>query len=163
MPKNIYFDRELTALEVRDPLLQACRQTAREFDLYAGFVQNQQSAFPYDQRRWPVSRRTRIGNGKHREWSVQFQHEPLGTNRITKAGSIVVRSLVDPSTMRYGGFEYGKYGSDEPTPTYRQIDLYTPSELGLWRPQDPDPELFEAAVAAIEAELAVPPTLFDAS
>ncbi|HVW23373.1 MAG TPA: hypothetical protein VHB51_02745 [Candidatus Saccharimonadales bacterium] len=148
MAKIEFGGEALTALEIREPLVSACETTAAEFDLFADFVQGQQAAFTGYARH---ANRERIGNGKHKSWSINFQPEPRGTNRPTIVGFIVVRSHFDPEQNQYGGFDYGKYG--QPKPTYRFITLDLPSEVEHWRPKDPDPRLFAACVAAARTAL----------
>lgn len=155
---RLEFGRQLTALEIRDPLLEACRTVAAEEGLFIDFDQPQQRALEG----FPGQRgRKRIGNGKHKDWFVRFQPEHPSTNRdkTNPVGIIVVRSLFDPANKQFGGFSYGEYG--EPDPTYDHITLHNQSEVTDWRPIDLEPELWDRSVDAIELALHVPAKLFE--
>jgi hypothetical protein len=66
------FERPLSALEIRDPAVEVCREAASEFGLYARFSQSRQRAFDgYNGQK----DRKRIGNGKHKNWMIRFQAE----------------------------------------------------------------------------------------
>lgn len=135
---RIDFQSPLSALEFRDPMIEVCKQAASSHELFATFHQTQQQAFTGHpgQRK---SERKRIGNGKHKEWIINFQEKPVQTNRPTVAGRLVIKSSIIPSQKQFGGFDYGKHG--EPKPTYLVATFHTPSELDHWRPIDPDPNL----------------------
>jgi hypothetical protein len=146
------FAWELTALEVREPLIQASREVAAIHGLFAHFQHNQQAAF--DGHSGLGRQRTRIGNGKHQAWRIEYwKEDPVHTpgKKATVVGAVAIKSLVDPSENLYGGFDYGKYG--EPEPTYKFITLHTIEESGLYLYHATD-ELYQPTVEALEGAYA---------
>lgn len=133
---RIDFAKPLSALEIREPALVVCRQTAEKFELKARLEQPQQQAFTGHSR---ASKRQRIGNGKHKDWYVHFQPEELNCNRPTTVGTIAIKSATIPEIKQYGGFDYGKFG--EENPTYTHITVQTATELKKWHAVDPEPKL----------------------
>jgi hypothetical protein len=133
---RVDFQKPLTALEIRDPLVGVCREVADEFDLYAAFDQCQQPAF--DGHSFQRNRK-RIGNGKHKDWYIKLQPEHPSTSErlVTSAGKLAVKSHFDPKNKQFGGFDYGKYG-EEPKPAYSFITISSTAELGFWRAVEPD-------------------------
>jgi hypothetical protein len=155
---RLYFGRELTALEVRDPTIKACEEVAAAHELYADFRQNQQAAFD-GHAHIHKSRRTRIGNGKHKDWFIDYQTDRPGTNYPNVIGTLALKSTFNPAEKQFGGWDYGTY-LDEPGPTYTQMTIWVPSELDAWRPMDPSPELLAASIVAITNALQIPDSLF---
>ena len=145
------FHRPLTALEIRDPAIEVCKDVASNFELFVTFHQPQQKAFTGHARQ-RMSERQRIGNGKHKDWFIDFQEDPPQKSNPKIAGKLAVRSAVRPDKMQFGGFDYGESGEPTPTPVYTYITVHTPSELGHWRPNDPDPELLEMTYACLRAQ-----------
>ena len=147
---RIDFAWELTALEVREPFIEACQEVAAIHGLFAKFQQPQQQAFrrriyePDDG--WTP--KVRIGNGKHKAWRIDYQQEPPAHLRPTVIGAVVIKSLVDPSRNQYGGFDYGEFG--ESKPVYNFITLHTIEESGLYLVHAND-ELYQPTVEALEA------------
>jgi len=94
---RVYLGRQLTAFEIRDPLIGACKEIASEKGFFAVFNQGQQAAFDghYRMRR---SQRKRIGNGKHKWWKVNYQEEPPQTDpkKCHNIGTLVIKSHFSP-------------------------------------------------------------------
>lgn len=151
------FHEPLTALEIREPTMDVCREVANEFGVYAVFQQSQQSAFDgYSGQR----NRTRIGNGKHKLWSIDFQNEPRRASKPTVFGRIAIRAPFRPDEKLYSGFDYGKHG--EVSPTYSFITVHTPSELGAYRPNNPSPDILDMTYEGLtEMFVSGYPRLFD--
>ncbi|HET9174418.1 MAG TPA: hypothetical protein VFN56_04000 [Candidatus Saccharimonadales bacterium] len=157
--KRIDFFEPLTALEIREPAFDVCKELARERDIYAKFNQWQQAALSGHSgiRR---SQRERIGNGKHKEWGIDYQLDEPRVSRPRVIGRVLLRGPVSPLQMQFGGFDYGKFG--EPKPTYSHITVHTPSELKHYRPLDPDADLLEATYNGLVQLFEEPyPRLFD--
>lgn len=155
---KINFHRPLPTLEIRDPAFAACQEVAREFELFATFNQPQQPALsgPSYERG-----RKRIGNGKHKNWYIDFQVDEPQVSRPKVVGRVALKTHYDPGSMQYGGFDYGKYG--EPAPQYNFITVHTPSELGVsFMPKDPSAELLAMIYQGLEGIFVEPyPRLFD--
>jgi len=133
---RIDFHKPLTALEIRDPAIDVCEEVASEFGLYVAFDQHQQPAFDgYSGQR----NRKRIGNGKHKNWYINYQKDKPHVSRPTVVGRVALKSPYDPANMQFGGFDYGKFG--EIKPTYNHITVHTPGELNQYNPIDPSPEI----------------------
>jgi len=143
------FRRPLTALEVRDPVIESFKETAKTNGIYATFHQPQQIAFS-GHSGMRKSDRTRIGNGKHKSWHINFQVEPPQENKPTVIGRLFIVSPVRPEKMQFGGFDYGDFG--KPKPTYDHATVHTPSELEHWKPIDPDPILLEMTLAGLHTQ-----------
>lgn len=141
---RIDFEKPKTALEIREPTVLACKQAASELGLFVTFCQSQQQAFDGHARQ---RNRTRIGNGKHKNWAIGFQTDEPRIRDPNIVGRLILKTDVVPENMQFGGFDYGKYG--ETPPVYRVLKVYTPSELSFWRPLDPEPALCLAANLAI--------------
>lgn len=135
---RIDFHEPLSALEIREPALAVCRRVASEFDLHVKFDQRQQAALT-GHSGLPKSKRQRIGNGKHKDWFIDYQVEEPQVNRPTIVGRLAIKGPFYPEDMQYGGFDYGEYGGDPPT--YNHITVHTPSELGHHMPIDPTPDI----------------------
>lgn len=135
---RIDFHKPLSALEIREPIVKVCMEVGNEFELYALFNQRQQAAFDSHSR---DRNRKRIGNGKHKDWFIDFQKEPTNASRPTVVGRIAVQAPICPEEMQFGGFDYGKYR--ETKPTYSYMKIHTPSELNYYRPVDPSPDLLD--------------------
>lgn len=133
------FQEHLTALQIRDPAVDVCREVAANFDLHANFRQPQQRALSGYYSRYSDSKRERIGNGKHKDWYIDYQIEPTNISNPTVVGTIALRGPFDIANRQYGGFDYGKHG--ELIPKYSHITVHTPSELELYRPIDPEPDI----------------------
>ncbi len=156
---RIDFYNPLTALEIRDPAIDVCKDLAEERELHVTFHQPQQPAFGghAGQRR---SQRQRIGNGKHKNWFIDYQLEEPQVSRSTVVGRIALRAPYWPEKMQFGGFDYGKFG--EPSPTYSFVTVHTLSELGYYRPIDPEQDLLEATYEGLKAHFeARYPRLFE--
>ncbi len=135
---RIDFHRPLTALEIRDPAIEVCREIAVVRNLHVTFDQPQQVAYSG----YPGQKgRQRVGNGKHKDWYINYQEEEPRVSNPTIVGRIALKAPVQPAAMQFGGFDYGKYGDNEPS--YNHVTLHTPSELGHYRPIDPEPDLLE--------------------
>ena len=132
------FHRPLTALEIREPAVEVCRTVAEEFKLHVTFHQPQQRALDGHSGQ---RNRKRIGNGKHKNWHIDFQEDEPRVSQPSVVGRIVLKSPYFPEEMQFGGFDYGKFG--ELKPKYSFIKVHTPSELGHYRPIDPEPDLLE--------------------
>lgn len=155
---KINFERPLSALEIRDPAMAVCRDVASRFDLYAIFQQPQQPALagsPYDRDR------QRIGNGKHKNWYVEFQSDPPQKSRPRVVGRIALKAPYNPDAMEYGGFVYGRYG--ETAPKYNFVSVHTPTELGFaFLPNDPEPDILAMVYHELEELFVAPyPRFFD--
>jgi len=145
---RIDFYNPLTALEIRDPAIDVCKELADERELYVTFHQPQQPAFSgYAGQRKP--QRQRIGNGKHKNWFIDYQLEEPQISKPTVVGRIALRAPYMPDKMQFGGFDYGKFG--EPSPVYSFVTVHTPSELGHYRPIDPEPYLLDATYNGLKA------------
>lgn len=155
-PKGVY--------EIRDGIIDTCRTVAEEFDLNARFEQPMQAAFTgrrYD------DNRVRIGNGKHNNWFIEYQKEPLNTNihKRKVVGQLFIRSPYLPAQMQFGGFSY------EPDQTYSYVSIHLPSELGITKYShqkgefahlDPEPELLDLTYDALKNHFGLDhPTLLD--
>ena len=82
---RIDFREALTALEIRDPSLKVCKEIGSNSGLYVTFDQPQHPAL--DGR--PGHRnRQRIGNGKHKNWYINYQLEETHVSRPTVVGRI---------------------------------------------------------------------------
>lgn len=138
MAERFIFPRPLGVFEVRKPLSDIARDVASEVELFAHLEQRQQPALSGS----PGSRgRQRVGNGKHKNWFIQFQAEPLSFPRPTIVGTLAVKTEYDPGRNQFGGFHYTNY--DEPDPTYRHITILTAVEMGTWRGKAPSEEITE--------------------
>ncbi len=135
---RITFRNPLTALEIRDPSVKMCREIAHEYGLYATFHQPQQPALDGNPRQ---SHRNRIGNGKHKNWLIDFQEDHPSKSRPKVVGRIALMAPYYPQDRQFGGFSYGK--SREPKPTYNFITVHTSSELTDFNPIDPSPEILQ--------------------
>lgn len=155
------FHKPLTALEVRDPAIEVCKEVATEYGIFAKFHQNQQTALSGYSGQNKASRQ-RIGNGKHKVWFINFQEEPPQTNRPTVVGMIALKSPMRPDFMQFGGFDYGSHG--ETKPTYEYITAHTPSELEYRNPVDPNPEILAMVFKGLRDQFENKyPTLFPIS
>lgn len=121
------FAEPLTALEVREPAIAACKEVAHEIGWHAKFHQAQQVAFDgfASQRN-----RKRIGNGKHKNWYIDYQEKPPQSSRPTILGRIALVAPISIEDGEYGGFDYGKY--PDPAPTYSHITVQTSQEHGRY-------------------------------
>lgn len=157
---RIDFHEPLTALEIREPTLEICRQIAASYGLFAVLTQYKQQAFKgYMEKH--VSRE-RIGNGKHSVWDVNFQPDHPSTNKPNVIGKLLVRGPYLPAEMQYGGFDYGVFGQE--APTYSHMTIRTPTDVDAWRPVDPAPDLLEEVQQGLEEYFVRPyPALFDGS
>lgn len=154
--QRIDFQYPLTVFEIRDPALVVCREIADERGLYVTFHQPQQPALSGN----PGQRnRCRIGNGKHKDWYIHYQEDEPQISNPRLVGKIALKAPFYPDDMQYGGFDYGKFG--EESPTYNHITLHTPSELGHYRPVDPDPDLLDATYSRLADRFNGDPRLFD--
>lgn len=135
---RIDFYTPLTALEIRKPTIGACCEVAAEHDLYVTFHQPQQRALSGHTGQ-PRSTRQRIGNGKHKDWYVDYQLEEPRVSNPTVIGRLIIKGPYSLKNKQFGGFDYGEY--DQPDPTYNHITVYTPSELNHYRPIDLAPDL----------------------
>ena len=134
------FAEQLTAFEIREPSIEVCKEVAVNFDLHVTFHQPQQPVFTgtsFGRR----SQRERIGNGKHKNWHVDFQEEESSCNRPTVVGRIILKAPFEPDNMLFGGFAYGKFGEEKPI--YPFITVHTPTELNHYRPIDPSPDILD--------------------
>ncbi len=136
MAERFIFPSPRTVFEVRDPLNAVAAEVAREFDLFAYVNQRQQ---PSHSGSAGSRGRQRIGNGKHKDWYIRFQPEPLNAPRPTVAGTLAVKATYQPDAMQYGGFHYSAH--DEPDPTYAHITVLTAPEMGVWNGKAPSDEL----------------------
>ncbi|MEO8862805.1 MAG: hypothetical protein ABI354_00580 [Candidatus Saccharimonadales bacterium] len=153
------FNRPLTAIEIRDPAVEVCREIAEEHGLHATFHQSQQAAFT-GHPHMPRAKRQRIGNGKHKEWRIDYQLEEPKVSHPTVVGRLLLRGPYIPGKVQFGGFDYGKYG--EPKPEYSHITVHTPTELGYGWPIDPTVEMLELSYEGLRQVFEVPyPRLFD--
>ncbi len=133
---RIDFEKPLTALEIRDPLIEACENTAEQFELYACLRQTQQPSLTGNPGQ---KNRKRIGNGLHKDWYIDFQIDETYVSRPRVVGTLAVKSAYIPEKKQFGGFDYGKFGV--PRPTYSFITLIAASELQMPRRKDPEPEM----------------------
>jgi len=147
--KRIFFPEHLTALDVREPIIDICTDIAEDNGLHAVFNQRQQPAFSgYASQR--KSARKRIGNGKHKDWTIDYQIEHPSKSNPNVVGTIAIKAPYNPGAMIFGGFDYGTYGQPEDEiPRYDHITLCTPSELDVYRPIDPEPDLLELTYEGI--------------
>lgn len=135
----IDFESRLTAMEIREPMMEVCKEIAQDEGIYVTLRQRQQAALAGSPGQ---RRRERIGNAKHKTWTINYQIDPENVDNPRSVGRIHVASHVNPAERQYGGFDYGKYGV-EPKPSYPHITLQTPSELGVYRPIDPTPTVLQ--------------------
>ena len=155
---RLTFYRPLTALEIREPTIEVCKEVAGHFGLYANFDQWQQPAF--DGFASGPSKRKRIGNGKHNSWFINFQEEKLSTSKPTVVGRIALKAPFYEPEMQYGGFDYGKFG--EVKPTYNFVTVHPVSEVLTFRPIDPDPVLLQKVQDGLLDRFVIPfPRLFN--
>ncbi|MDB5183975.1 MAG: hypothetical protein JWO07_656 [Candidatus Saccharibacteria bacterium] len=143
---RLEFATPLTALEIREPAVAACATVATEMGWYAKFQQPQQAAFDgFSHQR----NRPRIGNGKHKNWYVDYQQEHQSSNKPTILGRIALTAPIDIENMEYGGFNYGDY--PEPSPTYGHLTVQTAHER--WRNPWNVPELSPEVAELTEQEM----------
>ncbi len=145
---RIDFRERLTALEIRDPAIEVFEEVASVHGLFTLFRSPQQAALSGNSR-MPRATRTRIGNGKHQSWYVDYMVGRPSRSEITTSadrdktvGTLGLRAPVDKEHMEYGGFDYGEFG--EPNPTYSYITVHTISELEFREGVDPSKLLLEA-------------------
>lgn len=156
---KLEFFKPLTAVEIRDPAVKVCEQVAAGRNLYAKFHQRQQAAFGSYGADISKSQRPRVGNGKHKEWRIDYQEDELHVSNPRVVGRILLRSVINPVQMQFGGFDHGKYG--EPEPIYSHVIVYTPSELDILRPIDPNTEMLALTYAGLRKHFEEPwPRLF---
>jgi hypothetical protein len=158
MAERFIFPAPLTVYEVRKPLNDVAAQVAREFDLFAYVDQRQQ---PSHSGSAGSKNRQRIGNGKHKDWYIRFQPEPLNAPRTTVAGTLAVKAAYQPEAMQYGGFHYSGLG--EPDPTYAHITVLTAPEMGIWNSKAPSDEILAVLYPRLHQTFGSQGTLLDPS
>lgn len=154
---KVNFHKPLTALEIRYPAFEVCKEVANEFDLFVTFHQPQQGGLAEHSGQ---RGRRRIGNGKHKNWFIDYQTDEPQVSRPRTVGRIGLRAPFCPDEMQFGGFEYGNNGKDQPA--YRFITVHTVSELGINTSKDPSPDIlamtYQGLKDCFEAKY---PRLFD--
>jgi hypothetical protein len=141
---KLEFPEPRDVIEVREPFVEACTEAAALSGLYAHFRQLQQHV-------WDTKggQQLRIGNGKHKIFRIDFQREPMHTNRPTVVSGVILRSLMRPSPNWYGGFSYEQDARGEYPKTYHDVTVCKPSELHYWRPEDPSAGLYVDVINAL--------------
>ncbi len=143
---RIDFHRPLDTIEFRESCVGVFDRVAKDHGLFAKFQQPQQRAFDgYSGQK----NRTRIGNGNHKNWRIDFQKEHKGLSNPTVVGRVAIQAPIDIENMEYGGFHYGKNLPVGEWPLYTYATFHTPSELGHWNPNDPEPTILEATYTAL--------------
>lgn len=149
---KVEFEKPLTALEVRDPVIEACEEVAASLGIYAKFHQPQQQVWS---ERTNHPNRRRIGNGKHKNWFIDYQTEEPSANRPTVLGRVNLASAILPQIMQFGGFDYGEsYAPHIPTPTYRFITVDVPRLPEEWPPIMPTAEMVELTYEKVQERFA---------
>ena len=143
---EIEFKSPLTAYEIRDPAIEACESVAKDLGYFAKYHQPQQKALSGS----PGERsRKRIGNGKHKDWYVDYQAEELSAARPTVFGRVVLASATIKEIMQFGGFDYGEYR--QPLPTYDRMTVDVPTIPHHYRPIIPTDEMVDMTYQRIQA------------
>lgn len=145
---RIDISKPKTALEIRGSAIEVCSSVANELGVYAKFHQSQQQALTG---RPGERNRERVGDGRHKNWLMDFQTDPPKVSKPEVIGRVILRVPYEPEFGEYGGFYYGEYG--QPKPVYRYITIHRPSDLGHWRPVDLSDEMLEMVHSGLKQEL----------